>query len=985
MTTNGKLKRFRFGTWNVQTLYQAGRLSQVCKIMERYELMFLGLSEVRWNECGELVTNGGHLMVWSGMPNQNDPHQYGVGILINKLIRNSIISYKFISERILLLRIRCKVRNLTVVQCYAPTEDAEEEVKQAFYDMLQKTLTETPKKDMKVLMGDFNAKVGSDNDTIENVMGKHGLGEMNENGELLVEACGMNELRIGGTLFPHKECHKVTWVSPDSRTQNQIDHICVSAKWSNKLQDVRNKRGADIGSDHHLLMGVLCLNTSYVSKTRTHARKKFETAKLNSDAKKEAFSDTLRSKLAENAENVDNIQQKWCHFKNAINETCVSELGYIKNRRQDFISPQTWSLIERREMLKNVINSAQNSMERRNARERYKALDKHVKRMIRDDKREQLNTLAKRAEDAAAVYNMRDLYNITRKISNTARSTNVPVKDRDGVLLTNVEEQLTRWKEHFMEVLNLQRDGIEVTETRNTRSLNIRTAPPTRTEIRNAIKALKNGKAAGIDNITAEVLKVDVELVADTLKPLFEEIWEQESFPEDWLEGIIVKLPKKGDLTDCNNWRGINILCVTMKVFCWIILNRIVGPLDKLLRPEQAGFRAGRSCIDQINTLRIIIEQSVEFRSPLYLLFVDYEKAFDSISRECIWAEMQNIGVPNKIISLIRSSYDGFKCRVIHNNNLSDPFPTVSGVRQGCLLSPLLFLVVMDAVAKRATLNKPRGIVWNPLNPLERLESLDYADDKCELSHRCGDMQLKIDDLANESAKVGLKINVSKTKEMRVNPETSRPMTLNGQPVERVSEFLYLGSVMAEDGGAVKDVYTRIKKARGAFIQLNRIWSSTVYSNMTKMNIFKACVVSVLLYGCETWLVTEHIKNKIQVFVNRCLRRIFRIFWPRKMRNERLWQLANMKEVNMQVRKRKFGWIGHTLRKDPSEIPHRALVYNPQGSRKRGRPKNSWRRSTLAEANMAEAGQNYGSLWDLRDLAARRTRWRNFIEGLCSS
>lgn len=105
-----------------------------------------------------------------------------------------------------------------------------------------------------------------------------------------------------------------------------------------------------------------------------------------------------------------------------------------------------------------------------------------------------------------------------------------------------------------------------------------------------------------------------------------------------------------------------------------VILERMVIHIDEKLRREQAGFRANRSCVDQINTLRIIIEQSLEMRSPLYTLFVDYEKAFDSISRECIWAELRNSGVPDKIISLIRGSYAGFQSCVLHCGKMSLPF-----------------------------------------------------------------------------------------------------------------------------------------------------------------------------------------------------------------------------------------------------------------------------------------------------------------------
>jgi hypothetical protein len=95
------------------------------------------------------------------------------------------------------------------------------------------------------MMGDFNAKVGCNNEDFEHVMGKHGTGDCNENGELLIETCGNHGLMIGGTLFPHRECHKVTWMSPDpqDRTQNQIDHICISKNWRKSLLDVCNERG----------------------------------------------------------------------------------------------------------------------------------------------------------------------------------------------------------------------------------------------------------------------------------------------------------------------------------------------------------------------------------------------------------------------------------------------------------------------------------------------------------------------------------------------------------------------------------------------------------------------------------------------------------------------------------------------------------------------------------------------------------------------
>jgi hypothetical protein len=131
------------------------------------------------------------------------------------------------------------------------------------------------------------------------------------------------------------------------------------------------------------------------------------------------------------------------------------------------------------------------------------------------------------------------------------------------------------------------------------------------------------------------------------LYPLFLDIWKEERFPKDWKEGIIVKIQKKGDYRNCNNWRGITLLVVISKVFTHTILDRISGILETGIQKEQASFRPNRSCIDQINTLRIIIEQSLEFQSPLYLLFVDYQKAFDSVDRRWIWKALEEKGLPN--------------------------------------------------------------------------------------------------------------------------------------------------------------------------------------------------------------------------------------------------------------------------------------------------------------------------------------------------
>ena len=236
----------------------------------------------------------------------------------------------------------------------------------------------------------------------------------------------------------------------------------------------------------------------------------------------------------------------------------------------------------------------------------------------------------------------------------------------------------------------------EVYET----SVKINIKASTVVEIKKALKELRSGKAAGVDNISPEVMKVDLDITANMLHPLFEKIWNEGEMTNDWKCGLLIKIPKKGDTANCDNWQGITLLPVPSKVFTRVLLNRIKEHVNQRIRREQAGFRLNHSCIAQINTLRIIIEQCREWLSRLYTVFVDFEDAFDSISREAMWKEVKQYGVPTQIVNLIKETYRGYVCRVVHEGRVSQQIPVQTGVRQGCNLSPTIFLIVIDAVMR---------------------------------------------------------------------------------------------------------------------------------------------------------------------------------------------------------------------------------------------------------------------------------------------
>jgi hypothetical protein len=960
-------------------MYESGKTAQIATEMRNYNLTILGISEARWTGSGQKRLASGELLLFSGHEKEDAPHTQGVALMLSKTAQRALIGWEAHGPRFLVANFRTKKQNinLDVIQCYAPTNESEEEEKDDFYERLLALVQARPRKNILILMGDFNAKIGSNNRGYEEIMGKQGIGERNDNGERFADLCATTNLAIGGSLFPHKNIHKATWVSPDLRTTNQIDHVCIGKKFRRSLQDVRVKRGADAASDHHLLVARIQLKLKRHYTGQTSQRLYYNTSLLKDKSKQEEFKITLSNKFQVLNELLDEetIDGKWKELKEAVQTTCQEVLGNRKQVHKEWITAETLKTIEERKAKKAKMNNSRTRAQKAKSQKEYAEANRTVKKNIRADKRNFVDMLAKEAEEAAYKGNMRELFATIKKLSGKFTKPERPVKDKDGNNIPNEEQQRSRWKEHFEELLNrpeprnppdIQAADIDLLIDCNT---------PTKAEIYMAIKQLRNGKAPGPDGIPAEALKIDLETSVEMLYPLFMKIWEEEQVPSEWKEGYLIKIPKKGDLSSCSNYRGITLLSIPSKVFNRVLLNRIKNAVDPMLRDQQAGFRTNRSCTDQIATLRIILEQSLEWNSPLYVNFVDYEKAFDSLDRQTLWRLLRHYGVPQKIVDIIRNSYEGMTCRVVHGQQVTDAFQVKTGVRQGCLLSPFLFLLAIDWVMKTSTHQRRNGIQWTLW---DQLDDLDFADDLALLSHTQQQMQEKTSDVATTSACIGLSIHKGKSKVLKVNATSTTPIMLDEEALEEVESFVYLGSTVDIQGGTDADVRTRVGKARMAFQQLRNVWVSRHLSKKLKIRIFNTMVKPVLLYGSETWRTTAtNIKN-IQSFINKCLRRILGVHWPEKISNLNLWQQTRQKPVEQEILQRRWRWIGHTLRKPTSSTTRHALIWNPQGKRKRGRPRNTWRRDL--EADTKELGLTWGRL---ERLAQDRDAWRTLVGGLC--
>ena len=417
------------------------RLAQVLKEMDSYKLDILGVSEIRWTGSGKITVATGYVMLYSGHP---DSHIHGVALIISKEKVNTLLEWEPVNERMIRARFNSKYCKLTIIQCYSPTNEAADEDKDRWYDQLQQVVSKVPQHDMLLIIGDMNAKVGDDNTNYERAMGTHGCGDMNDNGGRLADFCMTNNAVIGGTIFPHKAIHKLTWKSPDGNTVNQIDHIIVNSKWRSSLTDVRVFRGADVYSDHHLLAANIKLKLRKAPKEAA-TRKKTDVDKLKNPQIRQEFILQLRNRFsileeASGAEEL-NIDSIWSEIKAAYCKTGEEVLGFVKKKKdKEWITSATKLVIEERKKLKGKLLNAKSPRLVERAQKEYDDKNKEVKKSARRDKRAFMEEIAEEAEQAAYRGDLGTVYKITKKLCGHSSSETGPVKDKHGNTISTERE-----------------------------------------------------------------------------------------------------------------------------------------------------------------------------------------------------------------------------------------------------------------------------------------------------------------------------------------------------------------------------------------------------------------------------------------------------------------------------------------------------------------------------------------------------------------
>ena len=268
------------------------------------------------------MTSDGKTVLYS---DHDDQHIHAVGLLSNQQAAKVLIGWKPVNERIITARFESRHAKTTIVQVYAQTEEAKETKKDSFYGQLQDTIAQIPSHDVKILIGDMNAQIDKHKRGLEHVIGPHGSEtQTNNNGERFILFNSLNNMCIGNTYFNHKNIHKKTRRSPRGSTANEINYICIDKHWRSAILDIRVYRGADIGSNHYLLITSLRLRLK--QKQITHPQCPFAVEKLNDRTIVKQYQLKLQNWF-QILENIAEIEDSWTQFKDIITMSAEETIG----------------------------------------------------------------------------------------------------------------------------------------------------------------------------------------------------------------------------------------------------------------------------------------------------------------------------------------------------------------------------------------------------------------------------------------------------------------------------------------------------------------------------------------------------------------------------------------------------------------------------------------------------------------------------------
>ena len=377
-------------------------------------------------------------------------------------------------------------------------------------------------------------------------------------------------------------------------------------------------------------------------------------------------------------------------------------------------------------------------------------------------------------------------------------------------------------------------------------------------EIELVIDNLKLNTAAGIDGVGNDVLVNSKIIIVPMLCVLFNKLLVKGVFPQEWCTAVIVPIHKSGDKDDPDNYRGISLLTCISKIFTKVLSNRLVNwaSVNSMINDTQAGFVKNKSTIDHIFVLQTLVTKYLsKTKGRFYSVYVDFSKAFDTVPHLHLFYSLLKRNLHGRVVNVLRNMYSKLKSCILNDGELSENFVCNIGTRQGCMLSPFLFIFYINELVQHVGENNCQGIYLNEHNPNVNL--LLYADDLVIVGDHIGRVQKILNALSGFCIKWGLRVNMSKTKCMVYRNggivKKYEHLYYNGIKLDNVPYYKYLGVTMSTRLSWSPAQSTLAAQAKKALLVISEVNNKCDYSFKTACEIFDKCILPILTYGSEVW------------------------------------------------------------------------------------------------------------------------------------